>query len=92
MGVMVNPHRRSAELIAELLDECPFTMLIGFEKEPPNLRAEIERLGGVELFSQVCFPASFFRTGSRWKRFLFRLESALHRLARRGRRKLGLKP
>jgi hypothetical protein len=84
-----DPHRRSAELIAELLDECPFTVLIGFDKEPEGLYADIERLGGVELCSCVSSGGTaLFRAGSRWRRFLFRLEFACRRIGRRVRRRL----
>ena len=83
-----DPYRRAAELIAELLEErYPYTVLIGFEKEPESLGAEIERLGGVELITRVSAGDTvFFKHGSRWRRFLFRLELTYHRLVRRRRR------
>jgi hypothetical protein len=84
----IDPYRRQAELIAELLQEgYPVTVLIGFEKEPKSLDSEIKRLGGVELCTRMSSGnTTFFKLGSRWRRFLFRLELAYHRLVRRTRR------
>lgn len=82
-----DPHRRSAELIADLLNEgYPFTILIGFENEPENLYTDIERLGGVELLTVQTSGTTFFKSGSRWRRFLLRLKLAHHRLARKHKR------
>ena len=79
-----DPHRRSAELIAESLKDCPFTALVGFETEPDTFCSEIERLGGVVLCTQVSSEdKAFFKLGSRWRRTLFRLKLAWHRFTRR---------
>jgi hypothetical protein len=81
-----DPYRRSAELIAESLEDCPFVALVGFEEEPDQFDAEIERLGGVVLIEVgTAGGTAFFREGSRWRRFLLRLEIAWHRLRSRGR-------
>lgn len=83
-----DPHRRSADLIAELLKECeyPFIVVAGFEKEPESLYSEIDRLGGVELLTRMSSgDTAFFKLGSRWRRFLFRLVLAYRRFARRRR-------
>lgn len=87
----VDPYRRQAELIAEMLEEgYPVTVLIGFEKQPPGLYDEIKRLGGVELMTSVSSGnTTFFKTGSRWWRFRFRLKLAYHRLARLAGRRRG---
>ena len=79
-----DPYHCSAELIADLLKEgYPFTILIGFENEPENLYTDIKRLGGVELLTVQTSGTTFFKSGSRWRRFRFRLELAYHRHVRR---------
>jgi hypothetical protein len=81
---LFDPHRRSAELVAESLKDCPFTALVGFEKEPDSFDSEIKRLGGVVICTQISSAdTAFFKLGSRWRRFLFRLELAWRRFTRR---------
>jgi hypothetical protein len=79
-----DPHRRSAEQIAETLGDCPFMALVGFEQEPESFDSEIKRLGGVVLCTQITSAdTAFFKLGSRWRRFLFRLDLAWRRFSRR---------
>lgn len=79
-----DPYRRIGDHLAELLQECPTTVLLGFKNEPPpSFYRELDRLGGVELLTVQTSGTTFFKSGSRWGRFLFRLGLAYDRVARR---------
>ena len=80
-----DPRLRTAQMIADLMEESPVAVVIGFQREPPNLQAEIDRLGGVELLTRVGSTRPLFKEGSRRRRFLFRLELAFRQFVRRRR-------